>query len=353
MTLLQKIKNWFLPHEGNDHKPHLLREEGVAVLLVATLLVTAFSLSGKLIVDHTTLPASVESLVLVDLTNKDRDENNLKKLALNDTLVEAATLKAQDMAEKSYFAHTSPEGVTPWHWFNEAGYNFLYAGENLAVNYDESIDVDNAWMNSPSHRANILNKNFTEIGIATAEGVYKGKKTVFVVQMFGSKKSTPPVITPVVLTPIIEKVAIEKEENTDVLGETKTSETTPVEVLFANDTYIAVKKTETQEKTTTATDIHEVSQSQTITIEETTTTEEKPQTYTNLYQRILLNSRHYGNSALFVLLCIVCITLILMIGIEIKKQHYRNIVYGMVIIAILVLLLALTNAISFHELIVL
>ncbi|MBP6912096.1 MAG: hypothetical protein KBB88_02765 [Candidatus Pacebacteria bacterium] len=349
MKLMQKIKNWFIPHEHNDHKPHLLREEGVAVLLVATLLVTAFSLSGKLIVDHTTLPASVESLVLVDLTNKDRAHNDLKTLALNDTLVEAATLKAQDMAEKSYFAHTSPEGVTPWHWFNEAGYNFLYAGENLAVNYEESIDVDNAWMNSPSHRANILNKNFTEIGIATAEGIYKGKKTTFVVQMFGSKKSAPSVVETVSPVPPVEKVATLTEENTDVLGETTTPDDDAVEVLFANDTYIEVKKTPEPVSSQDVVDESVVERTDTNEIQAST----PETTYSNIYQRILLNSKHYGNNALFVLLCIVCITLILMIGIEIKKQHYRNILYGVLIIFVLALFLLLTNAISFRELIVL
>ncbi len=349
MKLMQNIKNWFIPHEHNDHKPHLLREEGVAVLLVATLLVTAFSLSGKLIVDHTTLPASVESLVLVDLTNKDRAHNDLKTLALNDTLVEAATLKAQDMAEKSYFAHTSPEGVTPWHWFNEAGYNFLYAGENLAVNYEESIDVDNAWMNSPSHRANILNKNFTEIGIATAEGIYKGKKTTFVVQMFGSKKSAPSVVETVSPVPPVEKVATLTEENTDVLGETTTPDDDAVEVLFANDTYIEVKKTPEPVSSQDVVDESVVERTDTNEIQAST----PETTYSNIYQRILLNSKHYGNNALFVLLCIVCITLILMIGIEIKKQHYRNILYGVLIIFVLALFLLLTNAISFRELIVL
>ncbi len=95
-------------------------------------------------------------------------------------------MKADDMATKGYFAHTSPEGLTPWYWFAQVGYNYTYAGENLAINFNESKDVDTAWLASPTHRANILNSHYTEIGIATAQGMYKGVQATFVVQMFGT-----------------------------------------------------------------------------------------------------------------------------------------------------------------------
>jgi hypothetical protein len=89
------------------------------------------------------------------------------------------------MAEKGYFSHTGPDGAQPWKWFREAGYRYEYAGENLAVNFNESEDVVNAWMKSPTHRANILKHDFTEVGIGVATGTYKGKEAVFVVQFFG------------------------------------------------------------------------------------------------------------------------------------------------------------------------
>ncbi|MEY4747155.1 MAG: hypothetical protein RLZZ416_204 [Candidatus Parcubacteria bacterium] len=129
--------------------------------------------------------ASVVAAVLVDLANDDRMQENLDALTINPRLVAAAQAKADDMAAKSYFAHTSPEGVDPWHWFKEAGYSFEYAGENLAVDFSDSSDVNGAWMNSQTHRANILGQHFTEIGIATAEGTYEGHPTTFVVQEFG------------------------------------------------------------------------------------------------------------------------------------------------------------------------
>jgi hypothetical protein len=90
------------------------------------------------------------------------------------------------MAQKGYFAHTSPEGRSPWYWFKQGGYVFNFAGENLAVDFSDSADVERAWMNSPTHRSNILNNKFTEIGVATAVGTLDGRQTTFVVQEFGT-----------------------------------------------------------------------------------------------------------------------------------------------------------------------
>lgn len=133
--------------------------------------------------------AAVVNSVLVDLTNTDRAAYNLQGLTVNEKLVAAAQAKADDMAAKGYFAHTSPEGLDSWHWFKQAKYDFQSAGENLAVDFSDSADVERAWMNSPSHRDNILNGRYTEIGIATAVGMYQGHSTTFVVTMFGSPRA--------------------------------------------------------------------------------------------------------------------------------------------------------------------
>jgi hypothetical protein len=110
-------------------------------------------------------------------------------------LNQAAQEKADDMAQNGYFAHTSPDGKTPWYWLDQVGYNYSYAGENLAVNFTDSQDVTAAWMNSPEHRANILKANYTEVGTGVAEGMYDGNETIFVAQDFG---------TPVVTAPLAE-----------------------------------------------------------------------------------------------------------------------------------------------------
>lgn len=130
--------------------------------------------------------AAVISSVLVELTNSDRTARGLSTLTVSPVLTAVAEAKAKDMALKGYFAHTSPEGLTPWYWFKENNYKFLYAGENLAVDFTESYDVERAWMNSPTHRANIVGTQFTEIGIATAQGTYQGRPTTFVVQVFAA-----------------------------------------------------------------------------------------------------------------------------------------------------------------------
>ena len=132
--------------------------------------------------------SAIYASVLVNLTNKDRVLANVNELTVSPLLEKAAQMKANDMAKRSYFAHNTPEGKTPWYWFGEAGYKYKYAGENLAVNFTDSEEVITAWKNSRGHFLNIINPKYTEVGIATSTGVYKGREAVFVVQMFGTPK---------------------------------------------------------------------------------------------------------------------------------------------------------------------
>ncbi len=173
--------------QNEDSLPRTKRwpGKGIVALLVVVVGLGAIA-NAPLLVRSMPEVAAVISAVLVELTNNDRTTSGLGTLAQSPTLTAVAQAKADDMAVKGYFAHTSPEGVTPWHWFSEAGYKFSYAGENLAVDFSESDDVERAWMNSPTHRANIVGTQFTEIGIATANGTYQGRPTTFVVQEFGT-----------------------------------------------------------------------------------------------------------------------------------------------------------------------
>lgn len=187
------LKDAFIPHTENDHKPHFLRKESLAfIVAVFFVLEGAFILGNLTLFKSGNFLAAVLPSTLVSLTNENRAANHVKELKENPLLVKAAALKAQDMAAKSYFSHTSPEGITPWHWLDEAGYGYLYAGENLAVNFDDSKDVSDAWMNSPTHKENIVNGNYTEIGIATSQGIYKGRSVTFVVQFFGDPITPAP-----------------------------------------------------------------------------------------------------------------------------------------------------------------
>ncbi len=204
----EALREHFIPHEGNNHQPHFLRTKLVLLLLALVFAVQGLYITSTFIA----LPSSknfaaIFATVLIDQTNEKRGEEHLGTLAYNIQLEDAAKMKADDMAAKGYFAHNSPDGKTPWDWIDKAHYDFSAAGENLAVNFVDSKDVTEAWMHSPSHRANIVNPNYTEIGIATAQGVYKGRTAIFVVQMFGrpleknnfvavvATSSTPQVLT--------------------------------------------------------------------------------------------------------------------------------------------------------------
>jgi len=195
---MQRLKNWFkkyfIPHEGNSHEPHFLRHESVLFLLFLIIAVElGFLVQVFVVFDKTKFLAAVLPGVLTSLTNEQRLANNALPLIENTLLDEAAQLKANDMATLGYFAHTSPEGKTPWYWFGQVGYSYKHAGENLAVNFFESEDVARAWMNSPTHRANIVKPDFTEIGIGVATGIYEGRNTVFVAQLFGTPLQVAPI----------------------------------------------------------------------------------------------------------------------------------------------------------------
>ena len=90
------------------------------------------------------------------------------------------------MLKNGYFAHTSPAGATPWKWFDQVGYDYMYAGENLAIDFSTGEDVHQAWMNSSGHRANILNSHYRDIGIAVVSGEFNGRTTTIVIQHFGA-----------------------------------------------------------------------------------------------------------------------------------------------------------------------
>jgi len=126
---------------------------------------------------------------LIDLTNSERSQHELASLKENMTLDDAALAKAQDMFTNQYFAHTSPKGIEPWYWIDQSGYAYVYAGENLAIDFQSSGKLFEAWMDSPAHAENILQQQYRDIGIAALSGVMHGQKTTVVVQVFGTPEN--------------------------------------------------------------------------------------------------------------------------------------------------------------------
>ncbi len=191
---------------------HLFGKLGNAllVLVISVSFITSVFLARSAF--HSPQMAAVISQALISLTNGDRATSELGLLRTNPLLTLAAQAKANDMAQKGYFAHTSPDGTTSWAWFKQVGYNYSYAGENLAVDFSDSTDVENAWLNSPTHRANLLNSHYTEIGIATAVGTFQGHTTTFVVQMFGapSRSMVPEELPKKVIVPALQVSSLVK-----------------------------------------------------------------------------------------------------------------------------------------------
>jgi hypothetical protein len=132
---------------------------------------------------------SVEKMV--GLVNESRQEAGLLPLVVSEKLTAAAEAKADDMFRFQYFDHNSPTGVTPWDWIKLANYDYAYAGENLAVGFITARGAHQALMESSSHRDNVLSPNYTEIGLAVKEGIFKGEKNILIVEEFGSPFKAP------------------------------------------------------------------------------------------------------------------------------------------------------------------
>jgi uncharacterized protein YkwD len=129
---------------------------------------------------------SVDTTELLQLTNKARTAAGVVPLALNDQLKIAAALKAGDMTENHYWSHDSPTGKTPWYWLTTAGYKYRVAAENLAEAVNGASQTNASWLQSPGHRANMLNPAYTEVGFFSRCGT-TDKATTLVVAEYGSR----------------------------------------------------------------------------------------------------------------------------------------------------------------------
>jgi len=185
------LHHYFLPHESNNHRAKALHHKSLVVLAIALIgLSFLFSFTAKHDQSVLGISYSVTPDELLLLTNQKRQELGLSPLVMNNELADAARRKASDMFSKNYWAHIAPDGGTPWYFIRSAGYEYVYAGENLARGYNSSSDVINAWLASPSHRENMLSSNYKDVGFAIQEGNLTGDDTVLVVEELGNRVST-------------------------------------------------------------------------------------------------------------------------------------------------------------------
>lgn len=140
---------------------------------------------------------NISQQALLDDTNKERAARNLPTLSLNNNLNIAATDKASDMVERDYWSHNTPDGKEPWYFMEQAGYSYSKAAENLAYGFKSSSATVGGWMNSPSHRDNLLDPNLTEVGfgILNAANYQSGGAETIVVAMYGRPSDDGTLVT--------------------------------------------------------------------------------------------------------------------------------------------------------------
>jgi len=186
----------FIPQEKNNHRAILLQPSFLGIF-IALYLLNQSLIQSLTVLKPGILGYSSEITVqkVLSQTNEQRQKLGLSLLKYNSVLSQSATAKAQDMFTNNYWAHNSPQGKTPWDFFKSAGYKYSIAGENLAKDFYDTDGLLKAWMNSPTHRDNIINDKYQEIGIAVVNGILNGVKTTLVVQHFGTPLSAVQVKT--------------------------------------------------------------------------------------------------------------------------------------------------------------
>jgi uncharacterized protein YkwD len=155
----------------------------ITLFVVINITISLTLLKGDVL--RISLADNFSSDTVFELINKERTSKNLQPLSKNFNLQESANAKALDMSNTNYFSHISPSGKKWSQFIVDQKYDYSIAGENLAKDYSNPKTMVEAWMNSPSHKENILNNQVTETGIAVLNGKLDNKPTRFVVQVFG------------------------------------------------------------------------------------------------------------------------------------------------------------------------
>lgn len=147
---------------------------------------------GALIIPTVASASDISVGKILELTNTERLERGIKPLVVDFSLSQAAGSKSTIMIAKNYFDHFG-YGISPWSLMLNSGYDYQIAGENLAMDFNTSEAMVQAWMNSPMHRQNILNPKYEDIGVGVVKGAFVNSdgtshETIMVTQMFGKKK---------------------------------------------------------------------------------------------------------------------------------------------------------------------
>ncbi len=185
----------FLPHHTNNQRARILHPTALSIIVgvYALFQIVVGNIANRypqILGYASQIPVSE----IIRLTNLERQQSGLLPLTVNSKLTAAAQAKATNMFALNYWAHVSPTGIQPWFFISQSGYAYRYAGENLARDFSDPQSVVQAWMNSPSHKDNLLNSRYTDIGVAVMDGSLEGRDTTLVVQMFGTQLAAVPAV---------------------------------------------------------------------------------------------------------------------------------------------------------------
>lgn len=181
------IISLFFPHPHNNHKAKIFHPHALLVLIGIFLMGRAFiDIYSAVRPGVLGFASQIDPNKIISLTNDTRKSQGLEPLQYNAKLSEAARAKVSDMFQHNYWAHVSPQGVEPWYFITNSGYQYQHAGENLARDFADANSIVNAWIASPTHKKNLLDPRFKDIGIAVMDGYINGVETTIVVQMFGA-----------------------------------------------------------------------------------------------------------------------------------------------------------------------
>lgn len=133
---------------------------------------------------------SIDSNLIIEKINRERERYNKPDLITSGVLADIAWRKSLAMSKNGFLQHSPEASGSLWPFFREAGYVYKYAGENLAVNIKTEEEIVYSWMNSTTHRQNILSDNFSEIGVAITYGNYMGETSPFITAYFAQPKET-------------------------------------------------------------------------------------------------------------------------------------------------------------------
>ena len=387
------LKDYFIPHAGNDYKPHSLHPKRLffhALSLVAIkIIVVVFAVSFPLAAWMTPDLALQQAQKIISLTNDLRKSLSLPALTENQKLDQAAAAKAQDMLLNQYFAHISPTGIGLDHFLSQVKYKYAVAGENLAIGFATPEEVVAAWTASPTHYANMTDSDFTQIGVGMTEGSYNNVDTTLVAQYFGTPDSAAAEVVqaykPVATTkpastdkknvlaykeiasPVVDQkdtritVSTAPDKKSEAVQVTAVlAPTTQAATAVVGDAQVALIQDKTDPKVwtgqvmTSAAPIAPATIVATNTAGLTTVTDINqsnvtPKQITSLEQYFFLKNNPnkaletiFNISSIYfkIILLLAIISLLLNIFIEVKKQHPHVIYSGAGLIALLVIFIA-------------